>query len=421
MRAVVLIVSALLGACESQTKPPVIDDADAEARLLYPDLSALYGGEHGLYRGCGPNGGVCHNGNEFPNLSTLGSIVSSIGVPCNQKRVIGSELDDLCERPGDKVEIGGRKIEIAYFEPYQNMPLVGWRMVLRERAPAELPGENLMVWRPVPEAGVDAPFVPLAIAVNAHIPDPGDTSGRSILMAMSPDPGIAAFVSQFLVESSAPRPDRIRVGDANKNGTFGAELGGGLIAPGDPERSYLLRRLTDPTKGPLMPRANCCSWTRTALRALWCWIDGLAPDASNALDPIDYRGCRPSPSIELLYPEPGPMCEAQGLCPVSAGSGTGDATFASIYAEILTVKCAGAGCHDRGDPGGVDFRSQSLAFATLSERVTPFDPAASLLVRRLDPALCTGTCSVMPLGRSPLLPDEMARIRQWITDGAAPE
>jgi hypothetical protein len=418
-----LVAIALLGACGGGDPPVKIDDADADARAQYPTLFEVYDGEHGLYRGCGPNGGVCHNGNEYPNLSSIGSILENIDGGCNKKRDKATDIHDLCERAGDRVVIAGQPIEIAYLEPYQDMPLVGWRLVLRD-APQSLPptGELFPVLRQVPDGlggMTEHELLPLGGAFAAYADDPEDASGRAILFAQHGDPGTAQFIASFLAESGLEsKADRIHFGDPNRNGTFGAELGGRLIKPGDPERSYLLRRLVDPTVGPLMPRANCCSWTRTSLRALWCWIDGLEADGANALDPIDYDGCRASPPVELLYPEPGPMCEAQGLCPVQAGAGTQEPTFASIYAEILSAKCSGDGCHDTGAPGGVDLRSQTAAFETITARVVAGDPDASGFYRRLDPALCTGPCTTMPLGRTPLGDDELARIRQWITDGA---
>jgi hypothetical protein len=295
--------------------------------------------------------------------------------------------------------------------------------VLRKKPAVFAPqGELMQVLRGIPDTTgnvVEVPFLPLSAAISGYIVDPDDASGKSILIGMPQDPALKAIVVGFLQESGTWRPDRLHFGDPNRNGTFGAELGGRLIKPGDPDKSYLLRRLTDPTAGPLMPRANCCSWTKTSLRALWCWVDGLAPDGSNASAPIDYDHCRASPPVELLYPEPGPMCEAQGLCPVEAAGGTGDATFGSIYSEILTKRCAGDGCHDTGNPGGVDLRTKGAAFDSLYARVVPGNPDGSLLVRRLSPSLCTGTCKTMPLDRPTLSDAEIARIRQWIADGAA--
>jgi hypothetical protein len=417
-RAIVLFAVA---ACGNDQRPPLIDEVDQEARATYPDLESLYQGDHGIYRGCGPNGGVCHNGNEFPNLDSMGSIVANIDIACNQKRDNGLELDDLCERRGDRVEIGGQKIEIAYLEPYDNNPTLAWRLVLREPPAVLPPADPMQVWRAVPDGvggSIDVPFLPLSAAFIGYIDDPMEPSGRAILFGMHQGAEVQQIVLGFLQQSGLTRPDRLLYGDPNRNGTFGADLGGRLIKPGDPQKSYLLRRLTDPTMGPLMPRANCCSWTKASLRALWCWVDGLLPDASNATAPIDYDRCRSSPPVELLYPIPGESCEAQGLCPVEAVGGTGEPTFSSIYAEILTRRCAGQGCHDTEAPGGVDLRSVTAAYETLADRVVPGDPDASALVRRLTPALCESPCKTMPLDRPPLVAADVERIREWILRGA---
>ena len=212
-------------------------------------------------------------------------------------------------------------------------------------------------------------------------------------------------------------PMSIQLGDANRNGIYGSELDGRIIRPGDPARSYLMHRLTDPAAGPLMPRANCCFWTRAALRALECWIRGLDADGGNALAPIDYDRCGPGTTVELLYPEPGPACETSGLCPVEAGA-SGVEGFAGIYADIIVPRCSGAGCHNQMPVGGVDFATEAAAWTSVSARVVPGDPTASLLYRRLSPELCVEPCQTMPLGRAPLAEVELARIRAWIEAGA---
>jgi hypothetical protein len=216
-------------------------------------------------------------------------------------------------------------------------------------------------------------------------------------------------------------PVQISIGDPNRNGTYGAELGGKIIKPGDPQRSYLLRRLTDPNAGPLMPRANCCFWTKPALRALWCWVAGLDDTGANALAAIDYDSYPPSPAVDLLYPDPGPECESSGLCPIEAAGDPNEPTFPSIYTNILVPKCGGEGCHDREPAGYVDMRSEQAAYDTLLPKVVPGDPASSVLYQRLFDATCPAPCRTMPLGR-PVLPDaDRDLIGQWITDGALRE
>jgi hypothetical protein len=422
--ATTLALALALGACGSDPDPDPVDEDTAQAMLLYPDLPHLYGGDQGIYRGCGPNGGVCHNANEFPNLSSVASIVDNIGRDCNQKRESADTLHDMCERLGDVIEIsnGTLPIEIASFEPVDVQAAIPrtWKLHLRS-APTEVPTwHDLKVFR-----DSEDPLYHVGYYMQSMAPDLEDPTGRTIILSLSPPPpnptdyDAGAAMSEVLASSGSPSdPFEIQVGDPNRNGTFGAERGAKVIKPRDPLRSYLLRRLTDPNAGPLMPRANCCFWTKAALRATWCWIAGLQPDGANALDPIAYATCPASPSVELLYPTPGPECESAGMCPVEAGTGTGEPKFPSIYTEIMVPKCGGMGCHDQEPAGFVDMTSEEAAFQSLIPKVVAGDPAASILYQRLNEDTCSGECETMPLGR-PLLPvEDRELIRQWIQDGA---
>lgn len=414
-RSITLLTLLAVAACGNDPAP--IDESTAEAREKFPDLPALYGGEQGIYRGCGPNGGVCHNGNEFPNLDSLGSILDNMDQPCNKKRDNPETIHDLCERPGDLVEIGGREIEVAWAGLDETDPLARrWKLGLRE------PFEPLEDYEELAVRRGDVAVWHLGYYAAAS-EDPDDPTGTTIVLDPYPgDPDLdyAVILTDALKGAGTPvDPAAVRAGDPNRNGVYGAELGGSIIEPGEPANSYLMHRLTDPSAGPLMPRANCCFWTKAALRALWCWIDGLDPDGANALDPIDYDRCSPSPSVQLLYPEPGPGCETSGMCPVEAVDDGGDSAFPAIYADILVPRCSGSVCHDRAMAGGLDFSDEDRAFATVSARVMPGDPERSLLFQRISPDLCTGACQTMPLGRPVLPEDERDRIRAWIEAGAA--
>jgi hypothetical protein len=401
------------------TTTPV--DHDGEARQLYPDLAAIYGGDQGIYRGCGPSGGVCHNAREFPNLETLGSIVDNIDQDCNRLRDRPDTLHDLCERPGDRLQIGGQAIEIAWLEPDAAADPVQpriWQLVLRE--PAEQPpgGAELAILRG------DEPLYYLGYGMVDAVIDAADPTRVQVTLPDSPpvvdpeDPDLGTYLADILAGAGRTGdPASIQLGDANRNGIYGGELGGRIIRPGDPARSYLLRRLTDPEAGPLMPRANCCFWSKSALRALWCWVEGLDEEGGNALDPIDYDRCGPGPDVALLYPEPGPGCETSGLCPVEVDESGGDG-FSALYGDVLVMRCSGGACHDQTPAGGVDFATEAAAFDSLSARVIPGDPDGSLLYQRLSPELCQSPCETMPLGRPPLPPDELDRVRMWIELGA---
>jgi gamma-glutamyltranspeptidase len=236
-----------------------------------------------------------------------------------------------------------------------------------------------------------------------------------------------------LIQSTAD-PAAIQLADPNRNGVLGHTLGGRIIKPGDPAQSYLLRRLADPQAGPLMPLANCCFWTRPALRALYCWVSGLRADGSNAMDPIDYDACPATPPEPLAmdaldYPEPGPGCETAGLCPVQLKQPLpSEPTFANVYEHVFVRRCAGSGCHFDDDPGGLDMSTRELAYRSLvtEERVVPGDPGASVLWERLTRECQQGgdggeSCGRMPLGRDPLPREELDLIEAWIRAGAPGE
>lgn len=413
MRLAVVLLLAF--GCESE--PSRIDHYTAEARAKYPTLSALYSGEQGIYRGCGPNSGVCHSASEAPDLDSLGSILDNLDRPCNQKRETAASVDDLCERAGDHLVVGSESIEIAWIvpEPAVSGPIRRWRIGLRREANGVAEGADLPIVRGSQELWHLGRYATASV-------ERGDRKIVSI-EALPPtgatDP--ASVLEQALASAGVPSlAEAIRVGDPNRNGKFGAELGGRLIKPGDPKHSYLLHRLTDPAAGPLMPRANCCGWSLAAVRALWCWVDGLKSDGRNATSPIDYDSCSSSPDVDLLYPDLGPGCQTAGSCPVRVAL-EDDARFPALYAGVLAARCSGETCHDRGEVAGVDLSSEARAYTTLRTKVVPGDPEASILYQRISPNLCSGDCTPMPLGRPLLTEDERELVRAWIAAGTPSE
>jgi hypothetical protein len=213
----------------------------------------------------------------------------------------------------------------------------------------------------------------------------------------------------------------LRRGDPNDNGVFGGELEGALVLPGAPDKSYLMRRLVDPSAGPLMPRANCCSWTKEALRAMHCWIAGLSPDGGNALDPIDYANCPEGPREAVAYPEPGPECLTAGMCPVAPSIELGEpATWARAYA-LLASRCGDASCHGTATHG-LDLGTEARARTSLADYVVPGDPARSVLYRRITPDLAQASgFELMPMHTPPLELSERELIRAYISQQTPPE
>ncbi len=257
-----------------------------------------------------------------------------------------------------------------------------------------------------------------------------DPTGLTIVVRLSEEqsgPEVDAqgsIVERLAHAGLVADPMSIQLGDPNENGVFGADLGGRLIVPGDPAKSYLLTRLVDPAAGPLMPRANCCAWSKPALRALFCWVAGLRSDGSNALAPIDYEHCAVDPGAAVDYPELGPTCETSGMCPVHAHAASVDASaigpgFRDVYDRVLHASCAGGACHGDGPVAGIDLRSPERALATLHADVVPGKPEVSELYRRVSPDLCKPPkCALMPLGRPSLSAADRETIRAWIAHGA---
>lgn len=153
-----------------------------------------------------------------------------------------------------------------------------------------------------------------------------------------------------------------------------------LVTPGDPDNSYLISKLEGTGLGSTMPV-------------------GQSPLAQAVIAPIRQW------IAELTLP--------QGLEP----------TLDSIQQNIFTPSCATAGCHITGSPPfGLDL-SEGNAYANLVniasgqfstlDLVEPGDPDNSYLIRKLE---AQGSGALMPLGRPPLPQDEIAIIRQWITE-----
>jgi hypothetical protein len=429
--ATILLASSALLASACETAPPAAVPPEPPAiEDIYPDIAALYGGEHGMYRGCGPNSGVCHNAAEHPNLRTLGALIDQIGAPCNLRRDDPGEIHEWCERAGDLLMVQAEVIELGWIEPASE-PLPGdtvartWTLHVREFGPvADADPAVALMARLDPEGAPQYMHYDLyqeGIATAVERIEPG--VWRMTLSPMESDGGPAAELFALELERAGAVGDAsaIQLGDPNRSGTYGGDLDNALIVPGAPERSYLIRRLVDPSFGTLMPLANCCYWTRDALRATWCWIAGLEEDGSNAREPIDYARCPSMPAEvdRLVYPTPGDACETSGMCPVRAidpsEGASGDAVIALVRAS-----CAGSTCHVGGSGPRLTIPvDDDAAYAALVAQVVPGDAEASPLYRRISPELCSAPdCARMPLGREPLSEEARALVRAWIEDGA---
>jgi hypothetical protein len=415
-----------LGDTGPQARPiPIPPERDRVVATSYPTLSEIYAGSQGIYRGCGPNGNVCHNSRQYPNMNTLGALALTVNQPCNQLQDDPTRIDDWCERQGDTVRVGDQRLLLAYIQRLQEVTDTAgsrWAIVTQGDIP-ELGTGGLSIVRI--RAGGSAEDRLINFDGRTVTRDPMRANAVIVQLAMDDENRDRA-----LNRAGIPAErDAIQFGDPNRNGVFGVGLGNALIVAGHPERSYIIRRLTDPAAGPLMPLANCCFWSKESLRALWCWIAGLNAEGTNAMDPIDYNLCPDGPVENVAYPTPGPTCENGGLCPVHVRTPIpDDPTWANIYSNVIVSRCGGSECHRAGDTsGGLDLGSPDSAYDQLlaarpngmPARIIPGNPAMSLFYQRLTLACGTsGNCRRMPLGQSALPPHDIGVIAQWITNGA---
>lgn len=123
--------------------------------------------------------------------------------------------------------------------------------------------------------------------------------------------------------------------------------------------------------------------------------------------------------------------DSEGTAPDASGKATAAASF--YRAEIVPILASScATCHLTGQEAGNMSLIQDKALASLVgvkavgapalTRVVPGDPDKSYLIMKLEGTHIQqgGAGAQMPFGAPPLSPDKIAKIRQWIKDGAKP-
>lgn len=103
-----------------------------------------------------------------------------------------------------------------------------------------------------------------------------------------------------------------------------------------------------------------------------------------------------------------------------------NATFTRVQNEVFTPSCASLGCHDTIGQQSQLVLTSGRAFAGIVrvasvempnlQRVTPNDPAASYLYRKITGTGITG--ERMPQGAPPLSGQKIQLVRDWIRRGA---
>jgi hypothetical protein len=373
---------------------------------IYPDILALQ--DIAIGPTCSLNNGVCHNGNNYPDLHTINNVVATTWAPCGVDVATVDLLFDECEPPGDRLVLSSAGVELEILEVAVSPSDADYRDLTH--ATLTVAGDASTV--PIGATDVtivrdDQVFDLGAVEVSVE-----SVADDTVVLELAGPYGEWS-AKWFLDARTLPwTPDRVRVGDPNGNGIAGAAEAVPLLTPGDPANSYLFLRLVDESYGDLMPR-QCRTWDDRATRALGCWIEGLTvgndgmPD--NALDPIDYDAC--TVGVEGL-----------GRCETILGD-----DLESIE-TILEARCGGTTCHIGDGPfaQGLDLSPGGVIEALVDvpstvtglPLVVPGDSAASYLVCKLDPDCADRQGAVMPSAGDVLAEPEVVALRAWIDAGA---
>jgi hypothetical protein len=229
-----------------------------------------------ISRSCSPSGGVCHNGKEYPDLRTVGSMIAALAKPCNRDRFLDepSMVFDGCEPLADELVVGSGSDEwrslIAYLGPeeFDEQTFQSFRHVKTEKqAPRYMDRTPARIVR----NGEAIVTLPANLSLGS-----GAKDGR--------------IVDVFNLDYASIRAlGYVQGGDPNGNGIFGAGQPWQLIAPGHPDRSYLVGRITGSVPGTRMPLANA-ALTAAEYVAIICWIETLDEDP-DPHDRIAYDDC----------------------------------------------------------------------------------------------------------------------------------
>lgn len=396
-----------------------------EAQQRLPTGSALH--SEVVLRSCGPLGGVCHNRKEYPDLRTPANFLATINAPCNIQSGTPEGVFDRCERTGDRFRWNNeRDYEIGWIEVIPGEP--------GGEVSPEMPGLHIHLGDAVSED--DFPRYYTTAVFERRFSEGGEIKtlgyatyaerwhrfdeGRHVV---APIPNYRVNdVNQLLAVG-------VEQGDLNRNGVFGARADSDgnvsgpikLIAPGNPEESYLIARLRghmqgEEVPGTRMPLANP-PFSVAEMIALFCFVEGIpASGQVNLASDIDYKNCT------YADPETHTALAVEGV-----GQGWSDRV-----SPLLESNCGG--CHSaeraEGDlilvgSGVYDYiiGTQSPTDPMGRPFIDPGNPAGSYLYLKLinDPSIEGKGMPIDPLdGVRTLDVEQLADIEAWIIAGATP-
>lgn len=385
---------------------PPVDEYLEEAKAEFPTYAELH--EKVVTRTCSPNGGVCHNEKEYPDLHTPQTMLSQLDVPCNLAETEPLNLFNGCENTGDTLRFTTGNNAGAFSTK------IGYVAMNTDDMGAVL-NAVIYVKDPIPNA-MAVPGAFESIVIERQTGGGMLTVGEIELAA-----SYAAGMTSLQINGYADLPSEaktlletdIQPGDPNRDGVFGADEDPfRLLLPGDPWKSYLLQRLQGNVPGSPMPLANQ-PLSSAEIIAIACWIEGAAdPGGDTVQSAIDYDNCQYAAEF--------------GVTPTGSGS-----KFSENVLPILGQRCASGGCHGNVAPAaGLDL-TPAAAYEALMQpatqnpdaaRVTPGNPTNSYLMTKLNGNGLMGLQMPLdpnnPSQSSPLSPEEIEVIRTWISYGA---
>lgn len=379
-----------------------------------------------IWRTCTPNGGVCHNTKEYPDLHTPANFAAAFSSPCNIQSGEFGAVYDGCERPGDRVRFdgygfGGDEIEIGWV---QSIPGESEDFGDAE-PPVDAPGLHIHLATPMPtQDGVrnsygTMSFIRSFVNDAGEVQESGYASYRTAWWLIGDGTHLFGRVQEYQIEDVQELIGTgIVMGDANRNGVFGSHESppASMLEPGDPIGSYLIGRMRgemhgDSVPGSRMPLANP-PLTIDEMLALFCLVEGFPAEGDTSMlsGPIDYNGCSfaDNPAeLNLL------------------GDGV---TWDKRIRLILEFNCGG--CHNTNDPqGGLTLLGEGVYERLLEPSgqltdmslIAPGDPESSYLFLKLigDDRIQGLQMPYNPLtGEGSLSQAEISDIETWIINGA---
>ena len=403
---------------QGEVEPYLGDDPlVVEAQQRFP--TGLEFHQKVIWRTCTPNGGVCHNNKEYPDLRTPANFMQAFSSPCNIQPGEFQTVFDRCERPGDYIQVFGgdfkaKRIEIAFVERIPGEPdgdqdpsmtSPGLHIHLGSKMSGQRGYAHAEFTRRYVSNEKTDWIVFAGFSTRWRLLD----GGHHLYGVVEPyqNDDVEELLDIGIIE-----------GDANRNGIFGAQVNSPvpLLEPGYPEESYLIGRMrgkmsNQPVPGSRMPLANK-PLTVPEMLAFFCLVEGIdkqqGPAALSA--PIDYNACsyinNPS-QLNLL------------------GDGV---TWESRVRKILEFNCGG--CHFGDEPAAnLDLTGENVYERLLQNSnqlpdmplLTPSDPDNSYLYLKLigDPKIFGTRMPYNPLtGEGELSQAELADVLTWIVNGA---